>query len=97
MNLKPFTESLKESTPPDVAVYLQSLWYDAKDNWKTAHNLVDSLEDKKAYLVHAYLHRKEGDLWNADYWYNKAGRKRPAVSLNEEWEQLVNAFINESA
>ncbi|MDB5019007.1 MAG: hypothetical protein JWQ28_134, partial [Pedobacter sp.] len=42
---------------------------------------------------HAYLHRKEGDVLNADYWYNKAGRKRPALSLDEEWEQLVTHFL----
>lgn len=97
MNLTTFKQSLQETAPPDASVYLQALWYDGKDNWKTAHDLVDKLEDKKACWVHAYLHRKEGDIWNADYWYNRAGRKRPSVSLTEEWEQLANAFINEAA
>jgi hypothetical protein len=96
MNLPTFKESLKENKPPDQSIYLRALWYDGKENWKTAHDLVDKMEDRKAYWVHAYLHRKEGDIWNADYWYNRAGRKRPAVSLDEEWEQLVNAFINEN-
>jgi len=40
----------------------------------------------------AYLHRKEGDLWNADYWYAKAKKTRPNISLEEEWESLVEAF-----
>jgi len=43
--------------------------------------------------VHAYLHRKEGDLWNADYWYAKAKKDRPLVSLEEEWENLVKQFL----
>jgi hypothetical protein len=95
MNLSTFTDSLKNPTPPDTSVYLKALWFDAKDNWKAGHNLIDHLEDKRACWVHAYLHRKEGDVWNADYWYNKAGRKRPTMSLQEEWEDLVKAFVNE--
>jgi hypothetical protein len=92
MNLSTFTESLKSTAPPETSVYLEALWYDAKEQWEKAHKLVNDLEDKKASWVHAYLHRKEGDMWNADYWYTRAGRKRPAVSLKEEWEQLVTAF-----
>jgi hypothetical protein len=72
---------------------LLALWYDAKDDWKSAHDQVDQLSGKNAARVHAYLHRKEGDLWNADYWYSKAGEKRPNLSLEEEWEELVNRFL----
>ncbi|MDQ0640943.1 hypothetical protein QF042_004508 [Pedobacter sp. W3I1] len=43
--------------------------------------------------IHAYLHRKEGDIWNADYWYAKAGEKRPQLSLDQEWEELVQRFL----
>jgi hypothetical protein len=94
MNISEFTESTKESAPPQASVYLKALWYDHKNNWNTAHELVDELEDEKGCWVHAYLHRKEGDISNADYWYTRAGRKRPAVSLNEEWGQLVTFFLN---
>lgn len=95
MNLQAFTSSLQDDAPPDTSVYLKALWYDAKDNWKTAHNLIDHLEDKTAYWVHAYLHRKEGDIGNADYWYARAGKKRPSTSLQQEWEQLVKVLANE--
>lgn len=95
MNLLTFTESLKENVPPNVSVYLKALWYDAKDQWKTAHSLIDDMENKKACWVHAYLHRKEGDNNNADYWYTRAGRKRPSASLNIEWKELVNHFLPE--
>ena len=71
---------------------LKALWYDGKGDWKKAHDQVDHLSGKAAARIHAYLHRKEGDLWNADYWYSKAGEKRPNLSLEEEWEGLVERF-----
>ncbi len=94
MNLSSFKESLATGNPPaNASVYLQAMWYDAKDNWEKAHQLIQDVPDKNASWIHAYLHRKEGDIWNADYWYSKAGKKRPSVSLEEEWEQITNAFL----
>jgi hypothetical protein len=78
----------KENFGPE----LLALWYDGKGDWKKAHDQVDHLSGKSSSRVHAYLHRKEGDLWNADYWYSKAGEKRPDISLEEEWERLVERF-----
>ncbi len=72
---------------------LRALWHDAKGDWKLAHDQVDHLTSKSASRVHAYLHRKEGDSWNADYWYRKAGEKRPEISLDEEWEELAQRFL----
>lgn len=89
-----FTNSLSLSQPPaGISPYLHSLWYDGRGEWEMAHNLVQELTDKNASWVHAYLHHKEGDTWNADYWYQKAGKKRPSVSLKEEWEQIVDSFL----
>jgi hypothetical protein len=94
MNLSEFKETFAGSEPPKtMSVYLQSLWYDGKGDWGKSHNIIQDVEDKNASWIHAYLHRKEGDTSNADYWYNKAGRKRPSISLDEEWEQMVNAFL----
>jgi len=88
-----FKESLLETqVPAGLSVLLQALWYDAKGDWKTAHDLIDQLPDKDAAHLHAYLHRKEGDNWNADYWYTRAGEKRPNLSLEEEWEMLFYKF-----
>jgi len=55
--------------------------------------LIQDLPDKNAAWIHAYLHRKEGDLGNADYWYRNAGKQRPNLSLLQEWEQLVRIFL----
>lgn len=94
MNAALFRESIAADQPPDAAsVYLKALWYDAKDNWQEAHRLIQDLPGKNAAWIHAYLHRKEGDLWNAGYWYRNAGKQRPALSLQEEWEQLAEAFL----
>ena len=94
MELFAFKQTLVNASPPSgLSVYAQALWHDAKGDWDKGHQLIQDLPDKNAAWIHAYLHRKEGDNWNADYWYNKAGRKRPAVSLNEEWEQIAMALL----
>jgi len=94
MILSEFNKSLNAGNPPaEASVYLKALWHDAKGNWNKAHELIQDLPDKNASWIHAYLHRKEGDLFNADYWYSKAGKKRPSLSLEEEWEQLVSALL----
>ncbi|MFT4153278.1 hypothetical protein [Parafilimonas sp.] len=82
-----------EVPPSALPLYIEALWWDARGNWDKAHALIDSLDDKNSCRVHAYLHRKEGDIWNADYWYRRAHAQRPAVSLDEEWENLAANFL----
>jgi hypothetical protein len=95
MSLSTFKASLQEAQPGEaLSVQLKSLWYDAKGDWARAHAEVDQLNDAASAWVHAYLHRKEGDVWNADYWYSKAGKVRPELSLEAEWETLVKQFIS---
>jgi len=92
--LTEFKGSLKLETPArGLSAQLKSLWYDGKGDWHQAHAQVDHLTDPASAWVHAYLHRKEGDIWNADYWYGKAGKIRPNLSLEEEWEELVLQFL----
>lgn len=94
MTIQAFTDSINNSIPPKGSnIYMHAMWYDAKGDWHKAHSLVDSLHDETACWVHAYLHRKEGDVGNANYWYRKAGKQIPAVSLQQEWEQIVNALL----
>lgn len=94
MNLASFKESISGNEPPqNSSVYLSSLWHEAKGDWEKAHILIQDIEDKNAALIHAYLHRKEGDNSNADYWYRRAGKKRPPLSLAEEWDEIVTALI----
>jgi hypothetical protein len=94
MDLKRFTESLQEPQPPaGTSLFLQALWFDAKGMWEQAHELIQDGNDKDSSRIHAYLHRKEGDQWNADWWYRKAGVRRKEQSLQEEWEQLVQLYL----
>jgi hypothetical protein len=92
MNLQEFKNSNFDS---DWKPLLQSLWYDAQGDWDKAHHIADSLHDPEGSWVHAYLHRKEGDQWNANYWYRRAGKNTPNYSLEEEWEELAQYFLTE--
>jgi len=94
MNINSFKESFSENKPPqNISVYLKTLWYEGKGEWNKAHELIQDVDDFKASWIHAFLHRKEGDISNADYWYRRAGKKRPAVSLEKEWEEIVVALM----
>lgn len=73
---------------------LKALWYDAKGDWQRAHELVDPSSEPMAKWIHAYLHRKEGDEWNAGYWYRLAGKKFSKMALEEEWQTLVEKIID---
>jgi len=93
-DLQEFKDTLKNESPgTDLSAQLKALWYDGKGEWNKAHQQVDHLNDRSSAHIHAYLHRKEGDIWNADYWYGKAQQVRPDVSLDQEWEQLVLLFL----
>ncbi len=72
---------------------LKALWYDGKGDWEKSHNIAQDINTKDGSHIHAYLHRKEGDEGNAGYWYSRAGKDFPKVSLEVEWAQLVKKFI----
>lgn len=94
MTLDEFKATLQADIPDkDYPDLLKSLWHDGKGDWESAHAIADGHTDKHAEWVHAYLHRKEGDNWNANYWYRRAGRKMPACTLEEEWTILVTFFL----
>lgn len=94
MTFEEFNSSLTGIQPPvSVSQYLKALWHDGKEDWEKAHTVIQDINDKTAAWIHAYLHRKEGDIWNADYWYSRAGRKRPDISLKEEWEKIVKELL----
>jgi hypothetical protein len=94
MNVNEFRESVDHDAPPvDLAAPVEALWWDAKGDWARAHGLVDELESKDGMAVHAYLHRKEGSLSNADYWYARAGRSFHRPALDDEWNALVAGLL----
>ncbi len=72
---------------------LRALWYAAKDDWNASHNIAQDLHTKMGSWINAYLHRQEGDEWNAGYWYRQAGQPFPEVSLEEELKELVESIL----
>jgi hypothetical protein len=93
MDAATFRQSLSQATPPDVSLALQALWYDQKGDWDQAHTLAQQADNVDGDWVHAYLHRKEGDEGNAGYWYAKSGKKKSTLSLEEEWEEIVQVLL----
>lgn len=94
MTASQFKSSLANQAPDaNLSPPLAALWWDAKGDWARAHALVDELETAEAMAVHAYLHRKEGSAANADYWYQRAGRKYQRSSLEAEWAALVEGLL----
>ncbi len=66
----------------------KALVLDNQGDWDGAHRIVQQYSDPAACRIHAYLHRKEGDTTNAAYWYSRAGKKYPEITLEEEWNDL---------
>lgn len=94
VDLVEFRNSLSRKTPPPgLPAPAEALWYEAHGEWARAHEIVQGCKGRAAAAVHAYLHRKEGDLDNADYWYERAGRERSRGVLDREWEKLVNELL----
>ena len=94
MNFEEYLKCIANQSPPSqLSETLTSLWWDKKGNWDTAHTIAQDIPTTEGSAIHAYLHREEGVLWNADYWYTRAGRKRPSISLEEEWKLLVQEMI----
>jgi len=78
---------------PRLSETLRSLWWDKKGNWDKAHSIAQAIPTVQGSAVHAYLHREEGVIWNADYWYARADRERPKIPLEEEWKALVEEML----
>ncbi len=61
----------------------------AGSQMEAAHEICQSYEGQSLFdWVHALVHRIEGDDWNADYWYQRAGKSRHPGTIEEEWESI---------
>ena len=89
-----FLGSLAGAVPPaGLSLALQGLWWDGKGDWGRAHGCAQDQDDREGAWVHGYLHRKEGDLGNAGYWYARAGRAMPKGALEDEWRAVVRELL----
>ena len=94
MTFDEFIKTVDDEKPsPELSETVTSLWWDKKGDWDLAHSIAQEIPTEQGSAVHAYLHREEGVLWNADYWYSRAGRLRPEIPLEEEWKLLVEEML----
>jgi len=89
-----YDELLAATEAPDD-VLLRALWLARRGDWSGAHDLVGDLSGKGAARIHAYLHRVEGDLSNAQYWYFQAGSPAETGALDAEWEKLARELTGQ--
>jgi hypothetical protein len=89
-----FLETLSSENPlEEWPLALKALWFDAKGNWKASHDIAQDIDNNLGSWIHAYLHRKEGDEFNAGYWYRRANRPFSTITLDEELKQMVEFTI----
>lgn len=87
--------ALNDSSPPaDLSPAQLALWLAKAGRWEDSHDLTNEIPDPTGAWIHAYLHRDEGDLGNASYWYHRAGKDTPStsVTLDDEWHQIANSL-----
>ncbi len=93
-----FTDFQRSATaapkPPEgLSRALLAMWHDRRGEWDEAHALAQEAGGRDGAWVHAYLHRKEGDNGNADYWYRLAGQPMAQVDFPAEWEHIVRELL----
>lgn len=94
VSMADFKASLSAASPArELDPPLAALWWAAKGNWDQAHKIVQDEDGADAAWVHAYLHRVEGDLGNAGYWYRQAGKPVATGALEAEWDAMVTALL----
>ena len=95
MNFKEFMQTVANDAEPGAALngVLQAMWWAAKGDWEASHNIAQDIHNKDGSWVHAYLHRVEGDLGNASYWYNRAGQPTCTDALDDERDEIIKHFL----
>ena len=93
MDFDTYKGSLAQDTPPEaLSPAAEALWWEAKGDWHLAHQCAQKQADTEGAWAHAYLHRVEGDLSNAGYWYRRAAKPAAQDSLDAEWQRIVDAL-----
>ena len=83
-----------DEPPEDLPETLNALWYAKKGDWERAHATAQDISSADGSWIHANLHHQEGDLGNARYWYDRAGRPVSSSSVDEERDELIRACLN---
>jgi hypothetical protein len=94
LDLKSFRASMTAEPPAALSVPLLALWYAGRGDWERAHRLVQDDEGGDGAWVHAHLHRQEGDLGNAAYWYRLARKPVATASISDEWSEIAGSLLD---
>lgn len=95
-NYDDFKSTLQNGAPAtEWPEALKALWFDAKNDWKASHDIAQDVDTTLGSWIHAYLHRKEGDEFNAGYWYRRAQREFPKISLDEEHRGITEYVLED--
>lgn len=95
-NYLEFSKTLIDENPDsEWPEALKAMWFDAKDDWEYSHNIAQDMHNTIGSWLHAYLHRKEGDDWNAGYWYRQADKSFPKTTLAREHREIVAFILNQ--
>lgn len=93
MTYDEFRASLAFNTPPEMPPLIAALWHLDKGDWHRSHEIAQEIDSRDGSWVHAHLHRVEGDIGNADYWYRRAGKTRPEAPLENERAEMIKALL----
>jgi len=88
--------ALDKLPPSSASVLERCLWFARAGKWDASHDLCEDVPGAAGSWVHAWLHRQEGDLGNAGYWYSRAGREMPpqSVTLEDEWMEIASELLS---
>lgn len=93
-----FTASLEGDEPSNFATpMLCAVWHGLRGNWERAHELAQAQHGEDGAWVHAWLHRIEGDLGNAEYWYRRARREASRDDTRDEGLEIARSLIRSIA
>ena len=92
MDIEQFEASLSAEAPP-LSPPLLAMWHASRNEWDTAHRIVQAEKGADAAWVHAWLHRLEGDLGNARYWYRRAERAESEQTPEQERRSITIALL----
>ncbi|MES2958935.1 MAG: hypothetical protein V4792_12140 [Pseudomonadota bacterium] len=92
--IEAFATSLdREEPPPFATPMLRAVWHGLRGEWAAAHELAQAQDDEEGAWVHAWLHRIEGDLGNAAYWYRRAHRETRRDGTRDEGLEIAQTLI----
>jgi hypothetical protein len=94
LDARDFEQTIEGAAPPPgLSPALEALWHERRGGWDQAHRIAQDIAGPAGAWVHAYLHRREGDHSNAEYWYARAGKPAARGSLDDEWRAIVEALL----